>query len=389
MARQIRNSSLETRTNRLKLPVAWKPLYVKIGPGLSLGYRRNQTAGTWVLRIADGKGGMTTQAFAHADDNDKSNGQTILTYFEAQDKARKLANEPNVVKPLTVQEATDNYLIVLKSKNAHTAYDTRLRLEKHFMPQFKDKLVTDLTKTMLEQWLSSLVDKDNERASKDTANRILTMVKAALNHAMLDNTHNIKDDGAWRFLKPFKAVGQPRTIRYTNDEIVKIITAAPDQATATLIKASFLTGIRYGEAISAQVSSVNLNTKTWRVAGKTGSRTIILQQAAVAFFRELTDNKSADDYLFTTGNGSPWKASDQTRPFKAALAKAGLPVDGSVYALRHSYISSAIENGMPLTVLAKNCGTSVRMIEKTYSHILDEKERAFVENGAPSLPAAP
>ena len=189
MARQIRNSSLESRTNRLKLPVGWKPIYVKIGPGLSLGYRRNQTAGTWVLRIADGKGGMATKRIGHADDFETADGQNFLTFYQAQDKARKLANEPNMVKPLTVQEATDNYLVVLKSKNAHTAYDTRLRLEKHFMPQFKDKLVNDITKTMLENWLSSLVDKDNERASKDTANRILTMVKAVLNHAVQDQSH--------------------------------------------------------------------------------------------------------------------------------------------------------------------------------------------------------
>jgi hypothetical protein len=46
-----------------------------------------------------------------------------------------------------------------------------------------------------------------------------------------------------------------------------------------------------------------------------------------------------------------------------ALKNAGLPLDGSMYALGHSYISSAIENGMPLTVLAENCGTSVTTIE--------------------------
>src|ERR1700722_14441180 len=122
MARQIRNA-LQTRTNRLKLPVAWKPVFVKIGPGLSLGYRRNQTAGTWVLRIADGKGGMTTRAIGHADDFADADGQAFLTYFQAQDKARRLANEPTAIKPLTVQEASDNYLVVLKTRNRRTEYD--------------------------------------------------------------------------------------------------------------------------------------------------------------------------------------------------------------------------------------------------------------------------
>ena len=54
MARAIRKTSLENRTPRLKLPIERKPVFVRIAPGLSLGYRRNQVAGTWVMRIADG-----------------------------------------------------------------------------------------------------------------------------------------------------------------------------------------------------------------------------------------------------------------------------------------------------------------------------------------------
>ena len=33
MARSIRSSNLETRSARLKLPIAKKPIFVKIGPG--------------------------------------------------------------------------------------------------------------------------------------------------------------------------------------------------------------------------------------------------------------------------------------------------------------------------------------------------------------------
>ena len=56
-----------------------------------------------------------------------------------------------------------------------------------------------------------------------------------------------------------------------------------------------------------------------------------------------------------------------------------------MYALRHTYVSMAIEGGMPLNVIAENCGTSVRMIEKTYSKILAENRRDFIERGAPKL----
>jgi integrase len=75
----------------------------------------------------------------------------------------------------------------------------------------------------------------------------------------------------------------------------------------------------------------------------------------------------------------------QTRPIKEALRLAGLPMEGSLYALRHTYVSMAIEGGMPLNVIADNCGTSVRMIEKTYAKILAENRRDFIERGAPQL----
>jgi integrase len=374
MARSIRSNDLEKRTNRLKLPVSKRPVYIRIAPNLSLGYRRNQTDGAWIMRVYDPEKGYTTSGIGYADDY-SDNG---MDFFAAQNTARKLADQPIAVKPLTVGEAANNYLDVLKTKNSRTAYDTKLRLEKHFLPTFGNRLVTAITKTMLEKWLSGLVDKKNERASKDSANRVLTMVRALLNHALQDQSHGIKDDSAWRFVKPFKQVGQPRTIRYSDQEVQKIIENAPDKATATLIEGISLTGCRYGEAISALVSSVDAKAGNWTVYGKTGTRDIILQPSAIVFFRQLVNGRKPDDYLFTMENGQRWKASDQTRPFKAALAKAGLSTDGSLYALRHTYVSRAIELDIGPTMIAKNCGTSVRLLEKTYSHLFSEKEREFI-----------
>lgn len=390
MARQIRSNQLETRTNRLKLPVAKKPIFQKVGHGLSLGYRRNQAGGTWVLRIADGKGGSSTAAIGYADDHNEADGQTFLTYFQAQDKARKLAADPNVqiAKPITVQEATDNYLNILTAKNANSAYEARHRLQKHVLPQFGEKTVDSLTKTMLETWFSSLASKSNDsetiRKSKDSANRVLGMVRAILNHAIKDQSHNISD-GAWRLIKPFKAVSKPRDIRYTTDEVLRMIDLAPDIPTANLIKCAFLTGCRYGEMMNALVSSVDISNCAWAVSGKTGRRTIILQTSAVEFFKGLVKDRQPDDFLLVREDGRRWKASDQKGPFKKALKNAGLSTEGSIYALRHTYISMAIEGQVPLTVIARNAGTSVVMIEHTYAKVLDEKERAFLEFGTPSL----
>jgi integrase len=391
--RKVRNSVLENRTQRLKLPVAKKPVFVRIGRGISLGYRRNQTAGTWVLRVADGKGGARTAAVGLADDHDSADGEQFLDYWQAQDRAKAAARRESGApgsQPLTVRVVAETYLVWLTAKNARTAADTRGRLEKHFLPQLGGQLVAGLTKTTLDGWLASMVSKSDDvervRRSKDSANRVLSMVKALLNHAIRDPTNHLSDDSAWRLVKPFPGVSKPRDIRYTDEEVRWLVHSVEDQAVAHLLTGAFLTGARYGELAGALVEQFDPRTKTLRVnVGKTGARTVILQSSAVDFFAKLSDAREPQEYLFVRSDGNRWKKSDQTRPIKEALRSAGFSPEGSIYALRHTYISRAIEGGVPLNIIADNCGTSVRMIEKTYAKILAEKRRQFIEIGAPSL----
>ncbi|MGA7993518.1 MAG: tyrosine-type recombinase/integrase, partial [Bradyrhizobium sp.] len=116
-----------------------------------------------------------------------------------------------------------------------------------------------------------------------------------------------------------------------------------------------------------------------------GSRPIILQTSAVKMLARVTSGRPGDAFIFVKEDGSRWKPSDQVRPMKKAIRKADLDPRGCFYALRHAYISESIEKNVPLTVIAENCGTSVRMIEETYAKVLFEKKRKFVEQGAPKL----
>ncbi|MBV9201389.1 MAG: hypothetical protein JO320_24185 [Alphaproteobacteria bacterium] len=68
------------------------PVFIKIGPKIGLGYRRNRTAGTWVVRLADGKGRNSRQAISSADDYEEADGERILLYWQAQDHARKITH---------------------------------------------------------------------------------------------------------------------------------------------------------------------------------------------------------------------------------------------------------------------------------------------------------
>jgi integrase len=70
---------------------------------------------------------------------------------------------------------------------------------------------------------------------------------------------------------------------------------------------------------------------------------------------------------------------------KAALKAAELPASASMYTIRHTYISRAIERGMPLTLIAENVGTSVRMIEQNYGKFIAHTRLDLIEKTAPVL----
>ncbi len=61
------------------------------------------------------------------------------------------------------------------------------------------------------------------RARRSTANRVLTILKAALNHAYHEN--KVVSDDAWRKVKPFREADSA-VVRYLNaDECRRIVNA--------------------------------------------------------------------------------------------------------------------------------------------------------------------
>ena len=289
-----------------------------------------------------------------------------------------------------MQRAAESYLASLEVRNARTAYDSRLRLQRLFLPAFGAVHVADLTRTKLEAWRDKLVrangDAEQRRRSQDTANRVLSIVKALLNHAVGDPANGLSNDSAWRLVRPFQRVGRAREVHFDSSEVVRLLTATDDAGFRDLLTAGFLTGARYGELTAYQVRHFDPDDGSLHVpSGKTGARTVILQPEAVAFFCRVVGNRERSEPLLPRTDGTQWGMSHQVRPMKRALASAGLDTSATFYALRHSYISRAIEGSVPLNVVAENCGTSVRMIETTYAKVLAEKRREFIAKGAPSL----
>ena len=83
------------------------------------------------------------------------------------------------------------------------------------------------------------------------------------------------------------------------------------------------------------------------------------------------DNASPDDLIWCEKSGRLIK--DFRESFNELVKGAGVVTDAegrkmTIYCLRHSYITWRLKAGVDIYQLATNCGTSVQMIEKYYSH---------------------
>lgn len=393
MARPSAEYDTTTKTARARLRPRPKPYNRQVGPGKFLGYLRRETGpGSWTVQESIG-GLPKLRVIATADDVARADGRDVLTY----EHALQIATKPDLPAPirsrLTVRGALDKYLAVVESRSGY-AKDTRQRAEKHIAPTLGDVRIDRLTKTQIEEWLGGLVrddsadDPEARRRSQDTANRVLTILKAALNHAFSDEANGIPTDAAWRRVKPFKNVAAAREDHFDATQIRRLVAKAADsdRAFANLIEAGYLTGARYGELVALDVRDFDAARSLLVISkGKTGARIVSLTGESVAFFRRVTKDRPAAAVLLPRGDGARWGKSWQARPFKAAAKAAELPATASFYALRHSHISRAIEAGMPLTIVAENCGTSLLMIQRNYGKVLATTRGAFVEATSPKL----
>ena len=380
MARRPRSAKLETRTNRLKLPVQKKPhAFTTIAPGIALAYRRNQGAGSWVVRVADGKGGNWTKAFAIADDHEQADGENVLTFWQAQDKARALARgTTDNGRPWTVSEALDAYAADLKARGGLVANAERVRF--HLPPTLASKAVSLLTSRELQRWRDGLVHK----IKAASVNRLMKGLKAALNLASKHDPR-ITNAQAWRTgLAGLPDAHRARNVILTDEQVRALIAAAyaEDSVFGLLVEVGAVTGARPSQLARLEVADLQddradgprllmPSSKKGRGHKHIERRPLPIPMALAHKLRRAAGEREPSALLVPKANGRPWGPSDHGPPFQRAVIQAGLdPAKVTFYALRHSSIVRLLLNGVPVRLTATSHDTSVAMIEASYSRYI-------------------
>jgi integrase len=397
MARTVRNAKLDSRSARIKLPARREPYWVVISKGCAIGYRKG-SGGTWIARYRDDAGKQHYNALGAADDAmDADGGGLCLSYAEVQRKAdewfklaaRGFEGEGPRNGPYTVKDALADYIVAYRRKGGKSVDRTRWAVDALILPGLGSMQLAKLTRRRIEEWHEGLANaaprlrtkpgtvqkfrkKDDSpdaiRRRRSSANRVLTILKAALNHA--HNARKVFSDDAWRSVKAFREADSARVSYLSDDEARRVVNhCSPDFR--PLVQAALLTGCRYGELVALTVADYNADAGTVHVrVSKSGKpRHVVLTDEGRKCFDGVVAGKLGGALAFTKADGTRWGASHQQRPFKAACEGAKVSAL-TFHELRHTYASRLVMNGVPLAVTAAQLGHSdTRMVEKHYGHM--------------------
>ena len=119
------------------------------------------------------------------------------------------------------------------------------------------------------------------------------------------------------------------------------------------------------------------------------ARHVILTPEGANFFRQHCVGRDGTETMFQRAGGAAWNSSDQARPMREACAHARITPSVNFHALRHSWASLSVMNGVPLLVVAKNLGhADTRMVEKHYGHLAPSFIIDAIHTGAPRFASA-
>lgn len=434
MARTKRSAKLDSKKARWSLLAGRMHQEPLVGKGRYICYRRppGEGAGSFFARMVDpaNPGRIKQSRLGSADDLADADGRGVLTYAQADAAARNwftdverqaLLRDEGVEMlgdgPMTVLEALHFYFNHQDQLGKKAVRGDRQRADVWIIPELGEIPVAKLSRTKLSAWLYRIATaprkiraklkgkgkgkvkkrkdpvapktEDEIRSRKASANRILAVLKAALNLARQRGLVTCGDD-AWALVKPYRNAGRSRMRFLSIQEQIRLVNNCPEDFKA-LVQVALFTGARFGELAGLVVQDFNTEGGTlWIAPGKTGKgRHILLSDEAQDFLKGCTAGRSSGEVIFLRKScESPknrtfdrlrgWRKSEQFLPMKAACKAAKIdPM--TFHELRHTAASLWVNRGVPLAYVAHQLGhADTRMVSQHYGHLCpDAMAKAF------------
>jgi integrase len=269
---------------------------------------------------------------------------------------------------LTVKAAFDAFLSWAHAEKKPATFE----FYRYFLQSFADhenlkaKRVSDLIPNHVTRWLQG------KGWNSTTRNRAVSSVKRALNWCV---SEGLLPENPLRSVKKDRMLRREKTI--TPEERAKIDAEVKDEAFRHFLFAMGQTGARSMEVRIVTAADVRDGEWVFRSKGfdRTGKLRHIYLTRPMAELTNVLCEKHPEGPLFQNSRGKPWTHNAIRIRFRNLRKKLGLPAGVVATAMRHTYITDALEAGVPIATLSELAGhSSTRMIEQTYSKLSERKE---------------
>jgi hypothetical protein len=234
-----------------KLAERREPYWTVISAGNALGYRRGTKGGTWIAKFRDEEGRRHLESLCAADDARDADGLSVFSFAQAQERARswfqrkvreQAGDFVSLDRRYTVAHALADYLVDYQRRSGKATDRLDASTAAWIEPELGMVPLDKLKKARIVGWHQQIAEtppqlrtrpgvaqKHREpdsgaeavRRRRSTANRVLTILKAALNQAHGEG--RCASDDAWRTVRAFREADAAR-LRYLSDDEARRLT---------------------------------------------------------------------------------------------------------------------------------------------------------------------
>lgn len=212
-----------------------------------------------------------------------------------------------------------------------------LRFLREFLV-FRDKTLGQNNETTVKMFLLSL---ENSGVSPQTRNLCLSAIKFYFrNVAKIETPMNIKN--AKR--------NQSLPIVLSREEIGRMLTVTANTKHRLMLALAYGAGLRVSEVVALRIHDVDVNELVIHIKQAKGQkdRISVLPAKTIDELRPMIDGKPGVDYVFPSVWGGKLTTRTAQKIFEHALHKAGILKPATFHALRHSFATHLLENGVDI-----------------------------------------
>ena len=327
--------------------------------------------------------------------------------------------QPRAAEVLTLGEWMDrwleNYARPTVKLSTYCSYEMYIRV--HIKPQIGSLYMNTLRVDDLQGFFNERGKKGNIKTDRGLSPKTLTNLRNMMHLAFSQAVKNkVMAENLVESVRLPK--GDKREMRVLDrEEQTRLIMAArraPEPAAFGIIFTLF-TGLRMGELCGLRWENVNMDQRSFQVCEtrnrlpnfddsietttsvktvattKTDNsrRTVYIMSE---LFQDLKRHKAIQDsvafqypgynrdgYVFCQENGQPYEPRTYQDLFKRCVRQAGIQ-DANFHALRHTFATRSLEQGMDVVTLSRLLGhASPSITMDKYGHALDDHKRSSLE----------